>query len=89
MDYKEILELFLNQIRERDKLVNKLLQNEVENRKFYKFAIICTVIIAVLLFLICITMVISYFFADWSNTSSISNEINNVVNTIKGGFNYG
>lgn len=86
---KDILDLFLNQIRERDKVIDKLIENDHKNRTVFKFQLICVVLIALMLFLICITMIISYFFADWSNTSSISNEVNTVVNIIKGGFHYG
>ena len=80
MTDKEVTEMFMEQIDARDKIINKLLEERIENRKINKWELVSILTIAFMIFLICISCILSYFFADYDTTN-----INSNTNTMKMG----
>lgn len=81
MNDKEVRELFMEQIKSRDKIIEKLLEERVENRRINKWELVSILLLAFMIFLICITFILSYFFADYSITN-----VNTNTNSIEGGL---
>ena len=73
MTDREVTEMFIKQIEARDKIINKLLEERIENRKINKWELASIVTLAFMIFLICITFILSYFFADYDVTNINSN----------------
>lgn len=73
MTDKDVTEMFMEQIEARDKIINKLLDERIENRKINKWELASIVTLAFMIFLICITFILSYFFADYEVTNINSN----------------
>lgn len=73
MTDREVTEMFIKQIEARDKIINKLLEERIENRKINKWELASIVTLAFMIFLICITFILSYFFADYEVTNINSN----------------
>lgn len=80
MTDKEVTEMFMEQIEARDKIINKLLEERIENRKINKWELASIVTLAFMIFLICITFILSYFFADYEVTN-----VNSNINSIERG----
>lgn len=62
MTDKEVTEMFMEQIDARDKIINKLLEERIENRKINKWELVSILALAFMIFLICISCILSYFF---------------------------
>ena len=62
MTDKEVTEMFMEQIDARDKIINKLLEERIENRKINKWELLSILTLAFMIFLICISCILSYFF---------------------------
>ena len=62
MTDKEVTEMFMEQIDARDKIINKLLEERIENRKINKWELVSMLTLASMIFLICISCILSYFF---------------------------
>ena len=62
MTDKEVTEMFMEQIDARDKIINKLLEERIENRKINKWELVSILTLASMIFLICISCILSYFF---------------------------
>ena len=62
MTDKEVTEMFMEQIDARDKIINKLLEQRIENRKINKWELVSILTLAFMIFLICISCILSYFF---------------------------
>ena len=54
MTDKEVTEMFMEQIDARDKIINKLLEERIENRKINKWELVSILTLAFMIFLICI-----------------------------------
>ena len=80
MTDREVTEMFMEQIEARDKIINKLLEERIENRKINKWELASIVTLAFMIFLICITFILSYFFADYEVTN-----VNSNINSIERG----
>lgn len=80
MTDREVTEMFIEQIETRDKIINKLLEERIENRKINKWELASIVTLAFMIFLICITFILSYFFADYEVTN-----VNSNINSIERG----
>lgn len=80
MTDREVTEMFIEQIEARDKIINKLLEERIENRKINKWELASIVTLAFMIFLICITFILSYFFADYEVTN-----VNSNINSIERG----
>lgn len=81
MTDREVTEMFMEQIEARDKIINKLLEERIENRKINKWELASIVTLAFMIFLICITFILSYFFSDYEVTN-----INSNTNKIERGY---
>ena len=62
MTDKEVTEMFMEQIDARDKIINKLREERIENRKINKWELVSILTLAFMIFLICISCILSYFF---------------------------
>lgn len=81
MTDREVTEMFMEQIKYRDKIIEKLLDERIENRKINKWELASIVTLAFMIFLICIAFILSYFFSDYEVTN-----INSNTNKIERGY---
>lgn len=77
---KEVENLYKEQIKSRDDIITKLLDERMENRKINRLEFFTIIILAFMIFVICMTFVLSYFFSDYEvqnfNTNTNTNEVN-------------
>ena len=59
---KEVENLYKEQIKSRDDIITKLLDERMENRKINRLEFFTIIILAFMIFVICMTFVLSYFF---------------------------
>ena len=77
---KEVENLYKEQIKSRDDIITKLLDERMENRKINRLEFFTIIILAFMIFVICMTFVLSYFFSDYEvqnfNSNTNTNEVN-------------
>ena len=86
MENKEVVQLLIEQVKARDEIIKELVEINKSKQNKPELTVILT--IATFMFVIMLTMIFSYFFADYgcatSNTSiSNSNYVENVGNSNK------
>lgn len=79
-DYnKEVKRLLTEQITNQNEIINKLFEYKKEEQRNNKVYMYCILSVTIMIFLICITMVVSYFFADYNTTNINSNTNTNTM----------
>ena len=79
-DYnKEVKRLLTEQIANQNEIINKLFEYKKEEQRNNKVYMYCILSVTIMIFLICITMVVSYFFADYNTTNINSNTNTNTM----------
>lgn len=77
---KEVENLYKEQIKSRDDIITKLLDERMENRKINRLEFFTIIILAFMIFVICMTFILSYFFSDYEvqnfNSNTNTNEVN-------------
>lgn len=77
---KEVENLYKEQIKSRDDIITRLLDERMENRKINRLEFFTIIILAFMIFVICMTFVLSYFFSDYEvqnfNSNTNTNEVN-------------
>ena len=79
MEYKEVKRLLTEQIANQNEIINKLFEYKKEEQRNNKVYMYCILSVTIMIFLICITMVVSYFFADYNTTNINSNTNTNTM----------
>ena len=79
MEYKEVKRLLTEQITNQNEIINKLFEYKKEEQRNNKVYMYCILSVTIMIFLICITMVVSYFFADYNTTNINSNTNTNTM----------
>ena len=84
MENKEVAQLLIKQVKARDEVIKELIEINKSKQNKPELTVILT--IATFMFVIMLTMIFSYFFADYgyaaSNTSiNNSNSVENVGNS--------
>ena len=84
MENKEVAQLLIEQVKARDEVIKELIEINKSKQNKPELTVILT--IATFMFVIMLTMIFSYFFADYgyaaSNTSiNNSNSVENVGNS--------
>ena len=75
---KEVKRLLTEQIENQNEIINKLFEYKKEEQRINKVYMYCILSVTIMIFLICITMVVSYFFADY-NTTNINSNTNTMI----------
>lgn len=79
-DYnKEVKRLLTEQIANQNEIINKLFEYKKEEQRNNKVYMYCILSVTIMIFLICITMVVSYFFADYNTTNINTNTNTNTM----------
>ena len=79
-DYnKEVKRLLTEQITNQNEIINKLFEYKKEEQRNNKVYMYCILSVTIMIFLICITMVVSYFFADYNTTNINTNTNTNTM----------
>ena len=76
---KEVKRLLTEQITNQNEIINKLFEYKKEEQRNNKVYMFCILSVTIMIFLICITMVVSYFFADYNTTNINSNTNTNTM----------
>ena len=77
---KEVENLYKEQIKSRDDIITKLLDERMENRKINRLEFFTIIILAFMIFAICMTFILSYFFSDYEEQNLNSNTNTNEGN---------
>lgn len=72
----EINKLLYKQIEDRNKIIELLMEERKEKLLVNKTTNGCIMVLAIMFFIVIITMTLSYFFADFSNVNINTNENN-------------
>ena len=75
---KEVKRLLTEQIASQNEIINKLFEYKKEEQRNNKVYMYCILSVTIMIFLICITMIVSYFFADY-NTTNINSNTNTLI----------